>query len=100
MFDADPVIGAIADAHLKTFENELYEFIFCYKTEDTRANGKSIIEQCERVMCEANNVSYDDYINDDMRNHEYDDLFQPSTELVESVINEMIRRIYFPEGVL
>ena len=56
MFE-DNIIDTIADKHFKHFESELFEFLFCYKTEDTRACGKTILEHAEAVMIAAANTT-------------------------------------------
>lgn len=85
------VISIIADKFESQFKDELFEFLFAYKTEDSRACGKTLHELCEHVICQAHNISYKDYVNEN--DVDYDVIFGDSADLTESVIDILLQRV-------
>lgn len=86
----DTIAQVIADRFYESFADELHEWLFVYKTEAQLDDASTIIGSAEAAMCGAVNISLDDYVNE--TSCDYDNIFQPSTEIVEAVIKLMLKR--------
>lgn len=90
MTDANIIAEVIAERFYESFADELHEWLFVFKTEATLDDNSTIISSAEGAMCGAHNITIDDYVNETIC--DYDNIFQPSTEIVEDVIKLMLKR--------
>lgn len=85
----DTIAQVIADRFYESFADELHEWLFAFKTEAS-LEDQTIIGLAEAAVCAANDVTYDDYLNELGR--DYDEIFQPSTEICDAAIMLMLKR--------